>query len=321
MPKTTSPFFNLDAQSSFSDIYEMASSTMCWIRFLVGTVLYALICYPATRTEGARRTNPFFDRYPVGWDSYSHSVLRRSLGSYIGDNVCAAGVYQTGDGPRVRQLLRGFHRDISGQGPEYKREAYDWIRLGGGESAVKVYGKNSFETEAILLAMAKSRLFRYVFPHHEAPPPEGGPPILTAVDRSLLFDDPVHPRGSEVAAKLERFFADCFLPSNPHARISVIDRGDFRFGVRVSHLRNTVVPRGGYWEELELYISFYTSLGVDTKGVTVEIYPDGKFAKGVGSRPPPAKKFQSLVDDYDDALQRIAEEICTAFGKFLRAGK
>jgi hypothetical protein len=26
MPKTTSPFFNLDAQSSFSDIYEMASS-------------------------------------------------------------------------------------------------------------------------------------------------------------------------------------------------------------------------------------------------------------------------------------------------------
>jgi uncharacterized protein YbaA (DUF1428 family) len=25
MPKTTSPFFNLDAQSSFSDIYEMAS--------------------------------------------------------------------------------------------------------------------------------------------------------------------------------------------------------------------------------------------------------------------------------------------------------
>jgi hypothetical protein len=27
MPKTTSPFFNLDAQSSFSDIYEMASNT------------------------------------------------------------------------------------------------------------------------------------------------------------------------------------------------------------------------------------------------------------------------------------------------------
>jgi polysaccharide transporter, PST family len=31
MPKTTSPFFNLDAQSSFSDIYEMASRS-----FIVG---------------------------------------------------------------------------------------------------------------------------------------------------------------------------------------------------------------------------------------------------------------------------------------------
>jgi hypothetical protein len=269
----------------------------------VPRTIYALLflaCLTSCVATIRRTSNSFFSEYPVAWDARTRAALREQVGYDGPFEVGVFGVSKRSARLQVTQFLRTLHRKtvFNRRGDDIGASFLQ--QVGNDEEYVEVYRKDIFELEPLASAMVRSGLFTHVHIDY-GDGKGGGLGSEVVVDRTAFFDNPKRPSNSQVLPKLEKFFVDYFHSKNQNAVVSVVpDKpDDYEFAVRVKGLHNLILEDSDYWEEAEIYVRIYPRLGMEKQGLMVNFITQGRYASGIGTVPPPPRKYKSMESSWE----------------------